>query len=350
MSKREIWELQSMQAAPLSVKIRLTKIRIKEWVYEYGEEGVYVSFSGGKDSTALLHIVREDFPNIPAVFVDTGLEYPEIREFVKTFDNVIWLKPKLNFKQVIKKYGYPVIGKEISQTIHECRSYMSRHDGSAEGFYRWQNLNGTRLDKDGKRSAYNYPKWKFLIDAPFKISSSCCDVMKKAPTKAYDKESGRHPITAQMAQESMLRTSQWLRHGCNAFDQKRPISNPMSFWTEQDVLLYLYTNQIPICSVYGDIVKETDVEGQLDLEDIYGKDMFDLGVPTLKTTGCKRTGCMFCGYGCQLEKPGTGRFERMRETHPKQYEWIMKPCEEGGLGYKEVIDWLNEHGNLDIRY
>ena len=44
------------------------------------------------------------------------------------------------------------------------------------------------------------------------------------------------------------------------------------------------------------------------------------------------------------------RFERMKVTHPKQYEWIMKPWDDGGLGYKEVIDWINEHGNLRIRY
>ena len=68
MAKHERWELQSKQAAPLNVKIALTKQRIREWVYEYGEDGVYVSFSGGKDSTVLLHIVRELFPNIPAVF------------------------------------------------------------------------------------------------------------------------------------------------------------------------------------------------------------------------------------------------------------------------------------------
>lgn len=157
-------------------------------------------------------------------------------------------------------------------------------------------------------------------------------------------------MTAQMATESRLRTQKWLQNGCNGFDLKSPISNPMAFWTEQDVLLYILTNHIPICSVYGDIVKDGEIEGQMDLEDVYGKELFDLGRPTLKTTGCSRTGCMFCGFGCHLEKPGEGRFERMKVTHPKQYEYIMKPKEEGGLNYKEVIDWINENGNLNIRY
>ena len=92
----------------------MTQERIRGWVNEFGEDGVYVSFSGGKDSTVLLHIVRNMYPNVKAVFVDTGLEYPEIREFVKSFENVYWLRPKMNFRQVIEKYGYPFISKEVS--------------------------------------------------------------------------------------------------------------------------------------------------------------------------------------------------------------------------------------------
>ena len=120
-----IEELQMRQALPLNLKVAMTKTRIREWVNEYGESGVYVSFSGGKDSTVLLDIVRQNYPNIPAVFIDTGLEYPEIREFVKTFDNVVWLKPKLTFKQVIEKYGYPFISKEVSECVYGARKYLT---------------------------------------------------------------------------------------------------------------------------------------------------------------------------------------------------------------------------------
>ncbi|MEE1046478.1 MAG: phosphoadenosine phosphosulfate reductase family protein [Clostridia bacterium] len=123
--KRDLWQLRSMQAAPLSVKVLLTKDRIRDWVNEYGEDGVYVSFSGGKDSTVLLTIAREMYPNIKAVFVDTGLEYPEIREFVKTWDNVEWIKPKLSFKQVIEKYGYPFIGKEVAERVYYAQKYLT---------------------------------------------------------------------------------------------------------------------------------------------------------------------------------------------------------------------------------
>ena len=125
MAKHEMWELQQMQSLPLNVKIRMTQERIRQWVNEFGEDGVYVSFSGGKDSTVLLDIVRKMYPDIKAVFVDTGLEFPEIREFVKTFDNVEWLRPKKNFVQVIKEYGYPFISKEVSESVQGARKYLT---------------------------------------------------------------------------------------------------------------------------------------------------------------------------------------------------------------------------------
>lgn len=193
---------------------------------------------------------------------------------------------------------------------------------------------------------YNCSRYQFFLDAPFEIGEGCCRVMKKKPIHKFNKESGRMPMTAQTAAESKLRTQQWLRSGCNGFNLKSPISNPMSFWLEQDVLLYLYERKIPIASVYGEIVKDVEVEGQMDFEDL---GVFELGRPTLRTTGMTRTGCMFCGFGCHLEK-SPNRFEKMKKTHPKSYEWIMKPWAEGGLGYKEVIDWINENGNMNIKY
>lgn len=133
-NKHTLQELQQWQSLPLSVKVAMTKDRIRNWVHEYGEDGVYVSFSGGKDSTVLLHIVREamGYKNVPAVFVDTGLEYPEIRNFVKTFCNVEILRPKLTFKQVIEKYGYPFFSKETSEAIYEARKYLTKAEYEVE--------------------------------------------------------------------------------------------------------------------------------------------------------------------------------------------------------------------------
>lgn len=163
--------------------------------------------------------------------------------------------------------------------------------------------------------------------------------MKKAPAHAFHVETGRKPILGQMAEESRLRKNQWLAHGCNGFDMKSPVSNPMGFWTEQDVLLYIKEHHLPIASVYGEIVED----------DSAVRETLDGDMPLLKTTGCRRTGCMFCGFGCHMEE-SPSRFEAMKETHPKQYDYIMRPKEQGGLNFKEVIDWVNEHSNLDIKY
>lgn len=128
--KHTISDLYQMQSLPLSIKIRMTERRIRDWVDEYGVDGVYVSFSGGKDSTVLLDIARRLYPNIKAAFIDTGLEYPEIRKFVQKFDNVDWLKPKLTFRQVIEKYGYPFISKEVSECVYGARKFL-RGGGTA---------------------------------------------------------------------------------------------------------------------------------------------------------------------------------------------------------------------------
>lgn len=404
MALHTIEELKQKQGLPLDIKIKMTKQRIRDWIDYYGEDGVYVAFSGGKDSTVLLNLVREDYPNVKAVFVDTGLEYPEIKDFVKTFDNVDIVRPKMSFKQVIEKYGYPFISKEVSKTVYYARKHLKELSkeqvktpikGSSEiadllnidrrskdnkdfeaiknGTYLEMDLTYTRAKLSGTKlgvhekmlfgeyehkaqgkktgefsKMYNKSKYKFFIGAPFEISNVCCDVMKKSPVKKYAKETGRVAITGQMAEESQLRTQKWLKYGCNAFDNKRPVSNPLSFWTEQDILRYIKEYNVKICSVYGNVVidykDDEQFNGQLDFS--------DLGIMEdtrkLKTTGCNRTGCMFCGFGCHLEEES--RFEKMKVTHPKIYDYIMRPKEEGGLNYKAVIDWINNNSDLNIRY
>ena len=348
MAKHTREELAQWQSLPLEVKIGMTEARIRAWVNTFGQDGVYISFSGGKDSTVLLDIIRNKmhYDQIPAVFVDTGLEYPEIREFVKSFDNVVWLKPEKNFKQVIQDYGYPFISKEVANTVKGAKKGQRT---------RIEKLMGTNRMKNGELSHFNKKKWRFLLDAPFEIDSYCCDIFKKKPTRQYESKTKRHPFLAQLACESGKRTDAWLHTGCNAFESKRPQSNPMAFWTEQDILEYIVKYDIEICSVYGEVVEDitdTDaVEGQMTISDIEGFEdfkMFDAEKLPLKTTGCSRTGCMFCGFGCCF--PDDRRFETMKHSHPQIYQYIMKPWDEGGLGYKEVIDWINEHGNQHIKY
>ena len=298
-------DLKTMQAWSLERKIQVTQTRIIEWYQKFNGK-VYVSFSGGKDSTVLLHIARQLYPGIEAVFVDTGLEYPEIRAFVKTVDNVTWLRPEMNFKKVIETYGYPVISKAVAHSVSVAKR---NPDGAV-----YKNLFNPE-----KRGPYAMHKYEYLLEAPFDVSEKCCDVMKKKPAHTYSKQTGKKPFVGTMACESAMRKTQWIKHGCNAFDIEYPSSQPMSFWTEQDVLEYIDRFGLPYAKIYGDIVK--------DKNDMY------------RTTGAQRTGCMFCMFGAHLEKE-PNRFQWMKTAHPKQYEFCMKPISEGGLGLAEVLDYI----------
>ena len=286
---------------PLWMKVEITKNRIRQWVSEYGIEGVYVSFSGGKDSTVLLTIARELYPDIKALYVDTGLEYPEVKQFVKTWDNVDIVRPKMNFREVLNNYGYPVISKEQSQYIYDYRNTNS------------EKLKKIRLEGNKWGRGKISKKWLYMIDAPFKISDKCCNVMKKTPAKNYEKETDRMPIVGTLAEESSLRMTHYLKEGCNAFDSKRPKSTPLGFWTNQDILQYIKENNIKIPTVYGEIVEDNGA---------------------LKTTGCDRTGCIYCAYGCHLEEGN--RFLRLEQTHPKLHQYCME-----NLGMKDVLEYMN---------
>lgn len=308
-NKHAPYDLKQMQSLPLGAKIEMSKRRIKEW-YEYWDGNVYVSFSGGKDSTVLLRLVREIYPDVVGVFVDTGLEYPEIKEFVKTSDNIDWIKPERSFRDVIKECGYPIISKEVALKIKETRR---KPDGYAAQSF------DPGSEKNKKYPSFSLMRYKYLLDAPFLISDECCKIMKKTPIKRYEKNTGLHPILGTMACESINRQTQWSKHGCNGFDEKRPVSRPISFWTQQDVLDYIRKYQVPYCGVYGKII-----------EDESGR---------LSTTGVDRTGCMFCMFGVQCEK-NLNRFQRMKVTHPKQYSYCIRPVEDHGLGIGEVLDYI----------
>lgn len=320
-------DLANLVAKPLEEKIQISIARIIEW-YETWNGQVYVSNSGGVDSTVLSDLVHRIYPDVPDVYCDTGLEYPELREFILGKPNVVVLKPSvynrhtrkyehISFPEIIQKYGYPLISKEQSAFIQEYRDTKSEK-------LRNIRINGNKYGM-GKISK----KWlKFTEeDCNIPVGDKCCDIMKKNPSKRFEHESGLHPYIGTMAEESDQRKSNWLKFGCNAFDKDRPTSHPLSFWTKSDVLEYLYKYNIPYASVYGDIIQ---VDGKYT------------------TTGCKRTGCVFCGYGCHLEKE-PNKFQALAETHPKLYDYCMRggKYEDGkwipdkGLGMAKVLDFIN---------
>lgn len=362
----------------------MTRQRIRVWVSEFGEDGVYVSFSGGKDSTVLLDIVRKDYPDIEAVFVNTGLEYPSVRQFALSKENVTELIPTMNFHDVIVKYGYPIISKEVAGKVGEVRKSIEKGNTNT---VRYRQLMGLEKKENGETSEYNIDRYKYLLNTPFLIHDRCCEVMKKAPIYRYNNKKKKAPFIGAMADESRNRRSKWIKHGCNAFDLKHPESNPLSFWTENDVLQYIHENNLDIANAYGKVVvKNNGIDGQMNIHDYLN----DYRECQFETTGCKRTGCIFCGFGITQDKQ---RFIRLAEQESKLCDYIMRGGEffykvfdrngkeiklkhcshkqiekwcvdnsdnkdfkiestwqpsKDGLGYWFVLEWLNVHGNLRI--
>lgn len=485
--------LEELMALPLERKIQISQTRIIEW-YNHYHGNVVVSFSGGKDSTVLLHLVRSIFPDVKAVFSNTGLEYPEIQKHVMSIDNVDIVRPTMRFDEVISTYGYPLIGKEVAEAIYyarrirsqsgnverereqvqqdgrpgqadgaekagragraaetvrrrdnlqpklqtgykigggadqpsesnrnspcqtaeesshrdrNCKEQTNRSDGSDarrrnragvaeiklndggssylagywKDFHGKVFINGKHFDRDHRtgvvknKSQFNKEKWLPMVYTPFMISHYCCFKMKKSPMKKYQHEHGLYPILGTLAEESRVRKQAWIRHGCNAFESSSPTSQPLSFWTEQDILAYIVRYDLPIASVYGDIVSVHN-GAEYPAKDVCG----NIGC-NLKCTGCDRTGCIFCGFGFHLEKKGETRFQRLARTHPRQYEysigggqWVDNPYYDAtapeydgewknwnpkkiwvpskkGLGMGKVFDMANEiYGKDFYRY
>ena len=288
--------LQIRQSYTLGSKVVIAEQRIREW-YEFWNGQVYIAFSGGKDSTVLLHLVRNLYPDVPAVFVDTGLEFPEIRDFVKTVPNTIWLRPKLSFKKVIEKYGYPIISKKVAMGFDRVRNTKNSDQ------IKLRLYGGTNKTTNKHQYPTIPKKWHYLLNAPFKISEQCCDIMKKRPMHQYEKQSSRKPFIGMMASDSDQRKENYLKFGCNAFETTNPRSLPLAIWKENDIWKYIKKFNISYSSIYN--------------------------------IGYERTGCMFCGFGCHLET--TNRFDLMKKTHPKQYQYCMEK-----LGLKKVLEWYPE--------
>ncbi len=278
--------LKYLQKLPLEEKITLSKNLIVSCMETFGEQ-VYISFSGGKDSTVLSSLVCSLKPDILHLFSDTGCEYPETLSFVEEErqrgKNIVPVRPVCRdgsvwtFERVVATYGYPLFSKAIANGI---RTY--RH---AKTPITKQHA----LDYLGRM----YPKALSYLD--YNISDLCCEKLKKAPLKRMAKRMQTQcSIIGTLAEESQVRKRDWIAYGSNIFFQKKDNQcRPLSFWTERDIWDYIELYKIPISALYGQ--------------------------------GYQRNGCMFCGFGLCAErrKFGINRFERLSLTHPKEYDYMV---------------------------
>lgn len=279
--------LQSLQDMNLNSKIIQTEHLIKQAVNEFGLDKVYISYSGGKDSTVLSHIAKRLYPNILHIFSNTTNEYPETLQHIDweskhNGTNIITIIPRdtkgnvWTFKKVVECYGYPIFSKRVSNAIRTYQHALSDRtkQNSIDYIYR------------------NFKKYSKYMELP--ISDKCCDKLKKEPLRRKAKELGLEcAILGILASESYQRKKDWLEYGCNVFHQRKDNqSRPLSFWTETDIQEYI--------------------------------DRFDVKISALYDMGYNRNGCMYCGFGVHLEPDGENRFQRLKKTHPRQYSYFSK--------------------------
>lgn len=285
-------ELRRLQRKPYEWKVGHALDVIREFVEHEGVNGVYVAFSGGKDSLVLLHLVRSIYPDVPAVFANTGIEFPEQVKFVRSFQNVTEVHPIKHFPKIMEEDGIVYPSKEVAMYIRDAKK------GST---YAVNGLHGKDLKGNENRYKNRFKKWAYLMDCGVKISPDCCELMKEKPMRDYERMKQKSPIIGTRAEESFRRSIGWMKSGCNSFNGTRHKSTPLALWTEQDVLRYIVDNRMELSPMYGDVVK---VDGKYML------------------TGCARTGCMFCPV--PIAHGDLRSLEYAREHHPKMYKTIME--------------------------
>lgn len=198
-------ELKERQRWSLAQKIDHSLGTIDQF-YQRLNGQVYISFSGGKDSTVLYWLARKIYPDIKAVFCNTGNEYPDIVKFVRGMKdegmNIEIIRPTMKPQEVLANYGFPLVSKEGSSFVHDVRV----------------NPNSVRAQRGLGLIRTKYrgeipQKWKWLINEPYEVSDRCCAKLKKEPFHKYEHETKLAPILGVMASESNQRTTDYVNRG-----------------------------------------------------------------------------------------------------------------------------------------
>lgn len=272
---------------------------IKTTIAKYGEDNFYLSFSGGKDSTILHHLLDQALPNnrIPRVYIDTGIEYLAIREFVmnlaKNDDRFVIIKPTKPIKQTLEKYGYPFKSKEHSVKLNqfqkgEISPNIAKYMRFGEHFACPKSL------------AYQFSK-----DFALKVSDRCCYKMKKEPVHKWERENHKPiAITGMRREEGGQRAN---IKGCIITDKKGKVKkfHPLLVVTDEWEEWYLKERGIRLSPLY------------------YPPFNF------------KRTGCKGCPYSLDLQEQ-LSVMDLYLPKEREQCEFIWKPVydEYRRIGYR----------------
>jgi len=305
--------IQEMQSWSLDKKINHALKRIKEF-YIKMDGKVYISFSGGKDSCVLKHLVESLYPSVISVFSNTTNEYSEILDHVRNSNNVVWVNPKMTFNDTVESFGFPLVGKMVARKVNELRDIKSTNENT-------RRLYDTGFNSKGE---YHYAsklsdKWKYLVYEDFNITNKCCDILKKEPFKRFEKETGLSPYIGTQASESELRKKNWVDSGCNIISESKNASRPLSIWDEKDIWEYIVRFNVPYSRIYDGLL---DKNGNKLVE------------------GEKRTGCAYCAFGADQEKSdlyNKNRFERLSLRKPKQFKKMML-LENNGVTFREALN------------
>jgi len=275
-------ELNRLQRLSLEEKITRTQSIIESICNDYNDDEIYLSFSGGKDSTVLSHIVYEMGCKVLLLMTNTRLEFPESLKFAREWSKKINMPleiilPEKRPMEVWQKYGYPVISKLVADHV--------------------ERINNGQITK-----AINDNEDKYMKYAGIHLSGKCCDYLKKEPIKRFLKEHKELKIglLGTMAEESQMRRLVWIRKGCiYEHHTTGKIANPIIHWTEKDIWDYIQKNDIEISELYTKY-------------------------------GMKRNGCFCCGFGSHIENPN--KYQLLYHYNKRLWKNVLDK-----FGFREVL-------------
>ena len=303
-------ELEEYLNYSLSDKIQLSKDIITQFCNEHPIEKIFISSSFGKDSIVLIDLVNGLFPDIPIVWIDTGIEPYSCTELAETYDNVITLYPKKDMAQIIHEYGYMIPqGKDKASAIEQVRRnlYDEKYDT-----WRVKQMRGER-----KGAMWDYSDCTDILVAPFKISDKCCYWLKRSPLNSFKNTTQyKYSFNGITTEESQHRKNAILKNGF----VNKGVCSPIAHWTVNDVLKYIQEKDLPLTSCYGEIIEEDG---------------------NYRTSLFQRTGCLCCPIGSHLESPNM--FQLLREFDKDTWEYVINE-----LDYGKVLDFFKVPYTWDL--